>query len=217
MILNPKDQIIADEIENFVKKYKVKYLSESKVINQKLFQIESDFVENNPDKVKLFQGQALDAEKEIKLLTNDKARKTGRATWFIVDKEVIKVNKDIVNKWKVVVSSGNAGGKKRDNELEILDDSSAFGRSRLALKAFDTLEEAKNFYAYVDSNIMRFTFLLTDESITSLAKLVPDIIDYTNENSIIDFNKDIDNQLVELLGISKEEYIYIRSKINEKR
>lgn len=119
MILNPKDQIIADKIENFVKKYKVKYLSESKVINQKLFQIESDFVENNPDKVKLFQGQALDAEKEIKLLTNDKAGKTGRATWFIVDKEVIKVNKDIVNKWKVVVSSANAGGQKRDNKLEL--------------------------------------------------------------------------------------------------
>lgn len=217
MILNPKDQIIADKIENFVKKYKVKYLSESKVINQKLFQIESDFVENNPDKVKLFQGQALDAEKEIKLLTNDKAGKTGRATWFIIDKEVIKVNKDIVNKWKVVVSSANAGGQKRDNKLEILDDSSAFGRSRLALKAFDRLEEAKNFYAYVDSNIIRFAFLLTDESITSLAKLVPNIIDYTNENSIINFNKDIDNQLVELLGISKEEYIYIRSKINEKR
>ena len=58
---------------------------------------------------------------------------------------------------------------------------------------------------------------MTDESITSLAKLVPDIIDYTNENSIINFNKYIDNQLVELLWISKEEYIYIRSKINEKR
>ena len=58
---------------------------------------------------------------------------------------------------------------------------------------------------------------MTDESITSLAKLVPDKIDYTNENSIINFNKYIDNQLVELLGISKEEYIYIRSKINEKR
>lgn len=58
---------------------------------------------------------------------------------------------------------------------------------------------------------------MTDESITSLAKLVPDIIDYTNENSIINFNKDTDNQLVELLLISKEEYIYIRSKINEKR
>lgn len=69
----------------------------------------------------------------------------------------------------------------------------------------------------MDSNIIRFAFLLTDESITSLAKLVPDIIDYTNENSIINFNKDIDNQLVELLGISKEKYIYIRSKINEKR
>lgn len=34
LILNPKDQIIAEKIENFVKKYKVKYLSESKVINQ---------------------------------------------------------------------------------------------------------------------------------------------------------------------------------------
>lgn len=51
-----------------------------------------------------------------------------------------------------------------------MDNHSAFGRSRVALKTFETENEARNFFKYATSEIIRFAFLMTDESLTSLAK-----------------------------------------------
>lgn len=76
---------------------------------------------------------AQELENSIKLFTNDRAGKAGRATWFIANRDVITRNEDYITQWQVVVSSANAGGQKRDNQLEIIDNHSAFGRSRLAL------------------------------------------------------------------------------------
>ena len=215
LVLNPKNSHVVDKIEKFVNVNKFKFISESNVINQKLFQIESDFAEQNPDKVEIYTGQSVDYKKQIKLFTNDKGGKTGRATWFIADRDAIKVNNHLIDKWKVVVSSANAGGQKRDNQLEILDNHSAFGRSRLALKAFDTEQEAQNFYKYMKSYIIRFAFLMTDESLSSLGKYVPDLIDYSSENNIIDFeDDDIDKQLQQLMEISDFEMEYIKEYVD---
>lgn len=215
LVLNPKNSHVVDKIEKFVNMNKFKFISESNVINQKLFQIESDFAEQNPDKVEIYTGQSVDYKKQIKLFTNDKGGKIGRATWFIADRDAIKVNNHLIDKWKVVVSSANAGGQKRDNQLEILDNHSAFGRSRIALKAFDTEQEAQNFYKYMKSYIIRFAFLMTDESLSSLGKYVPDLIDYSSENNIIDFEDDnIDNQLQQLMEISDFEMEYIKEYVD---
>ena len=214
LVLNPKNSHVVDKIEKFVNVNKYKFISESNVINQKLFQIESDFVEQNPDKVEIYTGQSVDYKKQIKLFTNDKGGKTGRATWFIADRDAIKVNNHLIDKWKVVVSSANAGGQKRDNQLEILDNHSAFGRSRIALKAFDTEQEAQNFYKYMKSYIIRFAFLMTDESLSSLGKYVPDLIDYSSENNIIDFEDDVDKQLQQLMEISDFEMEYIKEYVD---
>ena len=62
-------------------------------------------------------------------------------------------------------------------------------------KSFKTLKEAENFLEYANSILVRFTFLMTDESISSLAKKSPDILDYTESNRFIDFTKNIDKQL----------------------
>lgn len=214
LVLNPKNRHVVDKLEKFVNVNKFKFISESSVINQKLFQIESDFAERNPDKVQIYTGQSLDYKNQIKLLTNDKSGKTGRAMWFIADKDAIKVNSHLIDKWKVVVSSANAGGQKRDNQLEILDNHSAFGRSRIALKAFDTEQEAQNFYKYMKSYIIRFAFLMTDESLKSLGKYVPDLIDYSSENNIIDFEDDIDLQLKKLMKLSGLEMEYIKEYVD---
>lgn len=214
LVLNPKNSHVVDKIEKFVNVNKYKFISESNVINQKLFQIESDFAEQNPDKVEIYTGQSVDYKKQIKLFTNDKGGKTGRATWFIADRDAIKVNNHLIDKWKVVVSSANAGGQKRDNQLEILDNHSAFGRSRIALKAFDTEQEAQNFYKYMKSYIIRFAFLMTDESLSSLGKYVPDLIDYSSENNIIDFEDDVDKQLQQLMEISDFEMEYIKEYVD---
>lgn len=109
------------------------------------------------------------------------------------------------------------GGQKRDNQLEIIDNHSAFGRSRLALRSFDTYKEAKNFFDYVSSYFIRFAFLLTDEALTSLGKEVPDLQDYTDNNSLIDFGEDIDRQLCHLFNISDDEFEYMRNRVKSLR
>lgn len=147
-------------------------------------------------------------------MTNDKSGKAGRATWFLVDRDSIPSNSELIDEWQVVVSSANAGGQKRDNQLEIIDNHSAFGRSRVALKSFKTEEEAKNFYNYVKSYIIRYAFLMTDENLTSLAKRVPDILNYKADNELIDFKKDIDEQLHRLIGLTNDEFQYIVNRVD---
>ena len=150
---------------------------------------------------------------EIKLLTNDKAGPSGRTKWFAIDKTLITQGVDYINEWQVVVSSAHAGGQEgRDNQIEVIDNSSAFGRARVALKSFGDKISADNFYKYCKSNFIRYAFLLSDESLSSLAKFVPDVGDYNN-SSIINFSKDIDKQLYELLQLKPNEVSYIESMI----
>lgn len=213
--LNPNYISIVDKITTTVKEKGFSFLNKS-ILSQKLFSIESDFVELNPNLVRPYTENSIyDKKSEIKLLTNDKSGKSGRAKWFISKREVIKTGLSHLDKWKVVVSSANAGSQKRNNQLEVLDNHSAFGRVKVALKTFDTENEARNFYRYVDSKFIRFTFLLTDEALTSLAKLVPDILDYKH-NEYIDFSIDIDDQLFHLFNITHDEQIFIKETVKKK-
>lgn len=191
--LNPQDNEIIKRLDNAIKSFGCLHDS---ILPRNLFSIESDFVEKNPSLVKEYNdGDYYNPETEIKLFTNDKAGKSGRARWYIADKNVITSGSEYLNKWKVIVSSANAGGQKRSNQIAIVDNHSAFGRSRVALKTFATEKEARNFFKYATSEVIRFAFLLTDESLTSLAKKVPDLLDYTDTNSLIDYDKDINTQL----------------------
>lgn len=213
--LYPRDMQLTDKINNFIQKNKLSYLSES-VLPRSLFNIESDFVEKNPKKVELLKKNSkIDYERQIKLFTNDKAGKAGRATWFITDKTTISSNKELISEWQVVVSSASPGGQKRDKQLEIIDNHSAFGRSRVALKSFRTEREANNFYKYMQSDFIKFTLLMTDENLTSFAKKVPDIMDYSDKNNFIDFEDNVDNQLCKLIGISYEEFSYMKQRIKQ--
>lgn len=119
-----------------------------------------------------------------------------------------------LSKWKVIVSSANAGGQKRDSQIEIVDNFSAFGRARIAIGAFDTEKEAINFYNYCNSHIIRYCFLLTDESLTSFARKVPDLGVYFS-GQFVDFTKDINHQLCELIGLTDDEILYIDKRIND--
>jgi hypothetical protein len=200
--LNPFDSIIVESINKTIKENDFKYLHES-VLSQKLFSIESDFVEKNPTLVREYhEGDSFNTLKEIKLYANDKGGKAGRARWYIANRNVITTGIQYLDDWKVVVSSANAGGQKRSNQLAILDNFSAFGRARVALKTFKTKKEAENFYKYCKSDLIRFAFLMTDEALTSLAKQVPDIENYYDNNGVIDFSGDINEQLYTLFGIN---------------
>ncbi|MCT2910385.1 Eco57I restriction-modification methylase domain-containing protein [Weissella confusa] len=216
--LNPDDMPIARKIDDFVAENELGFVSESPVINQKLFKIESDFAATHPDKVRpLPVDGTFNPETEIKLLTNDKPGKAGRATWFAAHKDVITTNANLVSEWQVAVSSANAGGQKRDNQIGIVDNHSAFGRSRLALKSFKTETEANNFLKYAKSYVIRYAFLLTDEALSSLGQEVPDIKSYIDGNKYIDFSVDVDSQLKRLLGITDAEFEYIVQRVDNVR
>lgn len=213
--INPRDLAITNKIKKFCQKNNLPYLADS-ILSQKLFGIESDFVEKNPRKVRLYNGNDIfDKEKEIKLLTNDKAGKSGRARWYIANRNVIESGREYIDKWKVVVSSANAGGQKRSSQISLMDNYSAFGRSRVALKTFKTKKEAEFFKRYCVSCLIKFAFLLTDEALTSLAKLVPDIQDYTQKNQFIDFDDDIDNQLFKIFDLTDAEKKYVIERAKE--
>ena len=215
--LNPNDIFIVKKIERIVYKYDFDYMHD-RIQSQKLFGIESEFVQKNHAKVREYIcDNDVDFTREIKLYANDKAGKSGRTKWFVANRDVIEVNASYIPKWKVVVSSANAGGQKRDNQLEIIDNHSAFGRSRVALSLFDTEEEAHNFYKYVKTYLIRYAFLMTDEALTSLGKKVPDIGDYTSQNAIIDFSKELDKQLFDLFCLSDEEIAYIKNRVDNLR
>ena len=212
--LNPQDNEIIKRLDNAIKSFGCLHDS---ILPRNLFSIESDFVEKNPSLVKEYNdGNYYNPETEIKLFTNDKAGKSGRARWYIADKNVITSGSEYLNKWKVIVSSANAGGQKRSNQIAIVDNHSAFGRSRVALKTFETEKEARNFFRYATSEIIRFAFLLTDESLTSLAKKVPDLLDYSDSNALINFENDIDEQLCNLFHINEKNQLYVRNILFQK-
>ena len=217
MPLNPQDISICEKIDRFVKKHALAYFHDA-ILPRSLFRIESSFVEENPDKVAPCEkADALPDESFIRLLTNDKAGKIGRARWFFANRSVIKSNQEYISQWQVVVSSANAGGQKRDNQLEIIDNHSAFGRSRVALRSFKTQAEAENFYKYVNSYLVRYAFLMTDESLTSLGKRVPDLMDYKTDNGFLDYSSDIDGQLFQLFQLTQEDIAYVKQRVDRIR
>lgn len=215
--IDPRDSVIVDKIKQFVNSKNLTFLHES-ILPRTLFGIESEFVEKNPDKVRpLEQNSKFNPDTEVKLLTNDRAGKAGRAKWFIANKNLITQNQSLIKEWQVVVSSASPGGQKRDNQLEVIDNQSVFGRVRVALKSFTTEKEAQNFYNYVSSDFTRYALLLTDENLTSVGKLVPDLGDYTDHCPFLDFSKDINKQLFELVGLTNEEAEYVKEKIDTLR
>lgn len=217
--LNPKDTVITDKIAAFVTKNNLTYLHDG-ILPRTFFGIDSDYVETHPNMLRPYNdGDDIDFNTEVKIFTNDKAGKAGRAKWFVGSRNIIPNNQDKISEYQVVVSSANAGGQKRDNQLEIMDNHSAFGRARVALRSFKTKTEAENFYKYVKSYIVRFAFLMTDEPLTSLGKAVPDLQDYTNKNKIINFKEDIDVQLKAKtkMDLTEEEFAYIVNRVNSIR
>lgn len=213
--LNPNDGSIISKVNSFVDKKHLQFMFD-RVLPRTLYGIESNFVEENPLKVtELTDGYILKPN-EIKLFANDKAGKAGRSKWYVADKSIIESGKEYLSEWQVVVSSANAGGQKRDNQIEIIDNHSAFGRSRVALGSFKTEKETVNFYHYCKTTLIRFMFLMTDEALTSLGKKVPDIMDYSDQNTLVDFKKDLNPQLYALVGLTSDEISYIESIVKSK-
>ena len=216
LIINPKDIDIVEKIKQFVVKNNLTFLS-SEILprGDSLFGIDNDLIIKNKEKSELFNGQIIDYKNKIKVLTNDKPGPAGRTMWFVIDKDLIAKNVKYISEWQVVVSSAHPGGQDgRNNQLAIVDNHSAFGRARVALKSFETEKEASNFKKYINSKFVKYALLLTDEALTSLAKYVPNFKNYI-DNTIINFSEPIDVQLYQLIGLTEDEIKYIESKVKE--
>lgn len=216
LLINPQDLSVANKIKHFVSSYNLSFLHES-ILSRSLFGIESDFIENNSAVARKYVDGELLGTNEIKVLTNDKAGPAGRSGWFVINKDLITSNPKYIDEWQVVVSSAHPGGQEgRDNQISIIDNHSAFGRARVALKSFKTEQEAQNFFKYVNCPLVKYAFLLSHESLSSLAKFVPDLMDYTNNNAIIDLSKttvEINRQLYHKCNLTEEEISFIESMI----
>lgn len=215
MSLNPKDDSITRKVRAFMKAHALSTLFE-RIMPRSLFGIESDFVEKNPRVVKPYNDKVPLAADEIKLFTNDRAGKAGRAQWYVAKRSVIRPeNRKYIDEWQVIVSSANAGGQKRDWQLAVCDNHSAFGRARVGLSSFKNSAEAEHFFAYCKTYLVRFLFLMTDESLTSLAKAVPDFRDYSYGNGMLDFTRDLNTQLYALIGLTKSEQQCVEKTVKD--
>lgn len=65
--------------------------------------------------------------------------------------------------------------------------------------------------------LLNLLFFMTTENLTSLAKVVPDLLDYTSNNKLIDFNKNIDQQMCKLLDLSGEQFNQIKYQVDSLR
>ena len=215
LILNPDDLSIVNKIEKFVISNNFKHLYDRKS-SRSLFGIESGFIQNANVEVETYDGQKFDPNLKVKVLTNGSSGAGGRAKWFLLDKDQVPSGVDSIDKWKVVVSSAHAGGQdNRDNQLEVLDNSSVFGRSRVAMGLFDTQEEAKNFFNYMKTDLVKYTLLMSAENLSSVGKHVPDLGDYLNEDYDFSSVKKLDEQLKDKIGLTDSESQYIAQVVHE--
>ena len=105
--------------------------------------------------------------------------------------------------------------------LNPLNDSSSLVDSTLYSRTTKALEPIFTPYTTVSEIISTtiisiLTIILTDENLTSLGKSVPDILDYSN-SSILDFDNNIDKQLIDLIGLTDAEFEYIKDRVDNIR
>lgn len=144
---------------------------------------------------------------------------------YMEEKDVPQ-NKEIVDKWKVIMSKASAehagqtdanGRKRIVSRLEVLPPYTICTESYLLLDIFDNEEEAQNLKKYIRTCFTRFllaSILITQNIVRDKFKFVP-IQNYKN-NSDIDWSQsipDIDRQLYTKYNLSDDEIAFIEKMI----
>lgn len=178
------------------------------------FGIESRYVEENPDKVFCYDKSKQLAEDECKVFTNDKAGSAGKPKWYVMKIDDLPKNKKALSTWKVVTSSAHTSDWILLNKLELLDNQSAYGRSRIALGMFNTKKEAELCINYFSSYIIRWSINTVQRGMVMFGKNTPILTNYA-DNSLIDCTGDIDMQLKRLIGLTDAEFVHIKESVNK--
>lgn len=195
-------------------------------IKKGIFEIESDFVEKNPDKVS-FNKQ--DWKEPVQLLTNDKSGSTGRARLYWTDKANFEKGQEYIGLYKIVMPSAYPkktivsgiptidNVKRRIQELvEVMEPKSAFGRSRLALFMSKSKRECENFKKYLQTNFFAGLVLQEPNRSSNFGYIIPDQ-DFSDKSDI-DWSKsieDINEQLYKKYKLDKAEIAFIESDAQE--
>lgn len=137
-----------------------------------------------------------------------------------VSKKDVKDDLHIINKFKFLAPKAPIAGQTDftkpvmffyDGNTLIAKPGEIASESWLVLNSFDTALEAENFKNYVFSKIFRFLLLQTVVS-QNLTKanycFIPNFKDYKNRIS--------DKELVDMFGLSDEEWKYINSRISSR-
>ena len=144
---------------------------------------------------------------------------------YMEEKDVPQ-NKEIVDKWKVIMSKASAehagqtdanGRKRIVSRLEVLPPYTICTESYLLLDIFDNEEEAQNLKKYIRTCFTRFllaSILITQNIVRDKFKFVP--IQNYKKNSDIDWTQSIagiDKQLYHKYKLDEDEIEFIEKMI----
>ena len=192
----------------------------SSVSRPNAFGIESNFVENNPDKAAL---DSASFDDPVHIFTNDKSGSTGRSKWFYTDKTNITKGSDILDNYKVICpsaypkqkfSSGRPTGRnvhRRLGELiDVIGPNEACGRSRLVMFSSHDKAECDNFVKYTMTMFFAGLVLQEPNKSSSFGFVIP-MQDFSNDSDI-DWSapiEDIDRQLCGKYGLSSDDMEFL--------
>lgn len=189
------------------------------VTAQKLFGLESNFVEANADSVLPYiEGAEAPTGDYIRILANDRAGKAGRVAWHWIKREDLPAGHSILPKWKLAISSFNTTGfNGRRPYLEVLRPDEAHGRSRLTIATFDSLDEALNAARYLNTSLMRYLASTSGDLLKSYGKNVPLLDSYSSDGPRGELfrmtEEDLDVAVFELFQIDEDERKLVRAKV----
>lgn len=155
----------------------------------------------------------------VRVLTNHKAGKAGRATWFWLRAEDVPTGRELVASWKVVISSMNLSGVNgRSPQVQVLAPGEVFGRVKLCLRVFDSEEEARNFSAWYSTDLVRFLVATTEDRLAAYGRAVPLLESYRTGAVVgVDFTEaeaPLGEQLLERYGLTAEDGKYLRGVVS---
>lgn len=195
-----------------------------KTVSNKTFGIESNFVEKNPT---LVSETPEGLKNPIKLLTNHMSGSAGRAKWFYVERDTIKKNIELIDQYKIGMTSAYpkkslvSGQPSIDNVhkrvgelIELYPPKTAFGRSKMLIFSSPNRIEAENFMKYTQTRFFAYVALNEPNRSFSFGFVIP-LLDFTL-SSDINWTKsipEIDQQLYQKYGLDQNEINLIESKV----
>lgn len=200
---------IVNKIFQMMSQYNLCSLTERKN-PRTLYGIESTFVHNNKDKAIPTETTSRKPhcdDRVVRLLTNDKPGVSGRAHWYWIKLSDIPQGHEYIDTYHFVVKSAQYSNQEGiiDNGI-IIPAGAAYGRSKVSIITVDTEEEITNFNTYIRTNFCKSLYKQSSGGgMTHICRFIPDLYDYTSDNTLIDWSKPIDKQIYNLCRFTQEE------------